>query len=342
MSTQHTQQPLVSIITPCYNGEMYVHRFFDSVLAQTYSNIELIFVNDGSTDRTEEIALEYQKKLEARNIRMTYLYQENGGAAAAINQALPLFKGDYLTWPDSDDWMSPDCIEKKTSYLEAHPEKGFVYCATALVPEDHPDTTIRLIQRTNTACGQLFDDLLWERDIIPYPGAWMVRSAALLSVIPQRQIYPSRMGQNWQLLLPLGYRYECGFLDDVLFYYLLRSDSVSRKNTGFEGMRNASRQYQDIKVHVLRTMDLPEKELQECLRAVEITYARSRLQLAGQFHEGGAAKEEYESLLRENAATGQDRRTYLRGRYRFWDYFYKAVSVPKRAARKLRRIIGMK
>ena len=59
-------KPLVSIITPCYNGEAFLKRYFESILNQTYPNLELIFINDGSTDRTEEIALSYRERLEKR------------------------------------------------------------------------------------------------------------------------------------------------------------------------------------------------------------------------------------------------------------------------------------
>ena len=60
--------PLVSVITPCYNGEKYLDRYFKSILDQTYPNIELIFVNDGSNDKTEEIALSYKNKLEEKKL----------------------------------------------------------------------------------------------------------------------------------------------------------------------------------------------------------------------------------------------------------------------------------
>ena len=81
-------KPLVSIITPCYNGETFLHRYFESILAQTYPNLELIFVNDGSTDKTEEIAMSYQKKLCEKGIRYIYLEQENAGQAAALNKEI--------------------------------------------------------------------------------------------------------------------------------------------------------------------------------------------------------------------------------------------------------------
>ena len=65
---------LVSIVTPCYNGEYFIRRFLKSILNQTYSNIEMILINDGSTDRTEEIVREFQNEFSKRGIRFVYQY----------------------------------------------------------------------------------------------------------------------------------------------------------------------------------------------------------------------------------------------------------------------------
>ena len=69
----------VSIVTPCYNGEKYLERFLKSILNQSYGNIELIFINDGSTDQTEEIIKKYKEEFDLHNIELTYLFQENAG-----------------------------------------------------------------------------------------------------------------------------------------------------------------------------------------------------------------------------------------------------------------------
>ena len=132
-------KPLVSIITPCYNGEAFLKRYFESILNQTYPNLELIFINDGSTDRTEEIALSYRERLEKRGITYIYEKQENAGQAAALNRGLKLFTGEYLTWPDSDDEMVSDAVEKKVDYLEQHPDYGFCICKTKVVNENNPE-----------------------------------------------------------------------------------------------------------------------------------------------------------------------------------------------------------
>src|SRR5690554_883131 len=110
----------VSIITPCYNGERFVSRYLDTIVNQSYKNIEFIFVNDGSTDQTEAIVMSYKPKLIEAGIEFIYVYQDNAGQAVALNQGLKLFTGDYLTWPDSDDILSVDSIEKKVKFLKEH------------------------------------------------------------------------------------------------------------------------------------------------------------------------------------------------------------------------------
>ena len=115
-------EPLVSIITPCYNGAKYLEPYFESLLNQYYHNFEVIFVNDGSTDATEEIALKYGERLLFRDVKFKYLLQENAGQAAAINCGLKIFSGDYLMWLDSDDILYPNHLSEKVLYLEKHPE----------------------------------------------------------------------------------------------------------------------------------------------------------------------------------------------------------------------------
>lgn len=95
-------EPLVSIITPSYNSEKYLDAFFISILEQVMK-IMSDFINDGSTDRTENIVYKYKEKFEERNIRFVYLKQENGGQAKAMNLGFPYIQGKYFIWPDSDD-----------------------------------------------------------------------------------------------------------------------------------------------------------------------------------------------------------------------------------------------
>ncbi|MFE4712062.1 glycosyltransferase [Paenibacillus sp. NPDC056722] len=118
--------PLVSIIIPVYNGGNYLHEAIDSALAQTYSNIEVIVVNDGSNDNglTESIALSYQDKIR-------YVPKENGGVATALNLGVKLMKGEYFSWLSHDDLYQPNKIEKQIKELQNHGE------STAIIYSDY-------------------------------------------------------------------------------------------------------------------------------------------------------------------------------------------------------------
>ena len=225
-----TGYPLVSIVTPCYNGEKYLKRFFDSILSQTYPNIELVFINDGSTDDTERIALEYASRLEEKNIIYKYLTQSNAGQAVAVNKGIKKITGDYFTWPDADDLMSDDCIEIKVRFLEAHPEFGLCICRSAIVRDGNLDD-IKGIMERNVQEGQddFFEDMLFLRNVYFCPGGYMVRTSALRDSIPDMDIFDGRGGQNAQILLPVLHRYRCGYIKDLLNKYIIRGESHSHQ-----------------------------------------------------------------------------------------------------------------
>ena len=105
--------PLVSIIIPVFNGSEYMREAIESALAQTYSNIEVIVVNDGSKDngKTEKIALEYGEKIK-------YIYKENGGVSSALNIGIRYMTGEYFSWLSHDDVYVPDKIEKQIEVIK--------------------------------------------------------------------------------------------------------------------------------------------------------------------------------------------------------------------------------
>ena len=105
---------LVSIIVPVYKVEQYLKRCMDSILNQTYKNIEVILVNDGSPDNCPVLCDEYAKI----DSRVRVIHKENGGLSSARNVALDSVKGDYIFFVDSDDWLALDTLEVLNEYLE--------------------------------------------------------------------------------------------------------------------------------------------------------------------------------------------------------------------------------
>ena len=126
--------PLVSIIIPIYNGSNFMREAIDSALAQTYKNTEVIVINDGSTDNTDEIALSYGDKIR-------YFKKENGGVSSALNLGIKEMKGEYFSWLSHDDKYDCKKIELQINYLKGIPEKTIAYCDTVQI--DKNGKTIR-------------------------------------------------------------------------------------------------------------------------------------------------------------------------------------------------------
>ncbi|MBB6732240.1 glycosyltransferase [Cohnella zeiphila] len=134
------QMPLVSIVIPVYNGANYMREAIDSALAQTYPNIEVIIVNDGSKDEgeTERIALSYGD-------RIRYLHKNNGGVATALNYAIEEMKGDYFSWLSHDDLYYPQKVEKQIEALQnSGNERSIVLSDVDFMETDVVTTQLKL------------------------------------------------------------------------------------------------------------------------------------------------------------------------------------------------------
>lgn len=105
---------LITVIVPVYKVEKYLRRCVDSILAQTYTNLEIILVDDGSPDNCGKICDEYA----AKDSRIKVIHQENGGLSAARNAGLDIATGDYIGFVDSDDYIAPDMYEKLYAALK--------------------------------------------------------------------------------------------------------------------------------------------------------------------------------------------------------------------------------
>ena len=118
--TTTTSEPLVSIIIPSYNMAAMAVRAVESVLNQTYKNIEIIFVDDGSMDDTK-------RHLEKYLAKIRYIYKSNGGVCSARNAGLREAKGEYIGLLDSDDSYLPEKVERSLDFLQKNPDFGFVH-----------------------------------------------------------------------------------------------------------------------------------------------------------------------------------------------------------------------
>lgn len=139
----------VSIVIPAYNASNYLAKAIESALAQTYDNVEIIVVNDGSKDggATREVALSYGDKIR-------YIEKENGGSSSALNEGIKNMKGEWFSWLSHDDLYYPEKIEKQIEYLsslnlsEEEKHRHFFFCSCDLI--DAKGAYIKKISKTES------------------------------------------------------------------------------------------------------------------------------------------------------------------------------------------------
>ena len=205
--------PKVSIIVPVYNVEKYIVKCIDSLIAQSLTDTEYIFVNDGSIDNCEEIILSYQKQYPDR---IKYLKKENGGLSSARNFGIPHATGDYIAFLDSDDYVEPKMYEML--YNEAvHGNYDMVEC-----------------------------DFIWE-----YPNKQKIDIGTIYTsqkeamekarVVAWNKLYRKDIILNSDVIFPKGLRYEdveffynilpklnkIGFVKEPMVHYIQRDSSIS-------------------------------------------------------------------------------------------------------------------
>jgi glycosyltransferase involved in cell wall biosynthesis len=132
MVEQVESQVLISVLIPTYNCAQYISEAIDSILAQDYDNLEIIVVDDGSTDNTKEIVTAYCSGVACnaftRNAStVKYFYKENGGISSARNYCLKKASGEYIAWCDSDDYWLPGKLRAQMEYFEEHPDCEIVF-----------------------------------------------------------------------------------------------------------------------------------------------------------------------------------------------------------------------
>lgn len=210
---------LVSIIIPAYNIKDYLVRCVDSVLSQTYQNIEIILVDDGSTDDTPRLCDIYSEK----NTNIKVIHKSNGGLSDARNHGIDIAKGEYLMFVDSDDWIEPNMVEELYLYCKRSSLKLTV-CECIYAYEDGN------IDKRNLSGEEFildkkkaFEMLLQDRRF--RTNAW-------------NKIYHKSLWEN--IRFPYGKKYEdvhimheiydkcdnIGFIDSGFYYYFQRKGSI--------------------------------------------------------------------------------------------------------------------
>jgi len=325
------EKELISIITPCYNVASTLEQYLKSILNQTYNNIEVIAVDDGSTDDTAKILKRYISIFAENKMTLKYIYEDNAGLGAAINNGLKYVEGDYLCWSDPDDFYFPTSMEKRLREFHKHPEcavvssDAYVYHSNDL---KHPfkREAARFICRQES---NQFELLLKEESHF-CAGCHMIRMADFEKVNPKREIYPAKRGQNWQLLLPVYYKFKRYYLDEPLYAYVVYPNSMSSGDMTEEKEMNRWGEHEEIIRQTLCRIPLTENEIEKYDNEITIRYAKKRFFTAIDYRDKKMIKEQYMILKDCQENTDEIRALYLRNYYLILKLFYKIKEIFKR------------
>jgi alpha-1,3-rhamnosyltransferase len=205
--------PLVSVLLPSYNHVKFVEQAVLSILNQSYPNIELLVIDDGSTDGSHEILENLSKKH-----GFFYQHQENMGVIKTLERLSSLAKGKYISFFSSDDLSEPEKIEKLVSYLEKNPDFSMVYSKIRII--DANNNLVKLVQEPYKE-GMIFKDLLMGNFFINGLGA-IIKTEAYRNF--------SRFDcyiDDYQLWLSVAKKHKIGFVDDFLASYRIHDNHLA-------------------------------------------------------------------------------------------------------------------
>lgn len=215
-----TTDNLVSIMMPAYNAEQFLAEAVASVLAQTYQDWELLLVNDGSTDKTADIAARFTDP------RIRLLHKENGGESSARNMALDNSRGAFIAYLDADDAWLPHHLETLVGYLQAHPERDAVYADGWYYDPAGNRGHLLSAYRRGPFEGDLFEQLVRASDVFGPPICVVLRRD---KVEERRLRYDTRIviGPDWEFFTRYAARANFGYVAEPVCLYRVHETNIT-------------------------------------------------------------------------------------------------------------------
>jgi glycosyltransferase involved in cell wall biosynthesis len=212
-----SEQPLVSVLLPVYNGADYLNDSIQSILAQTYSHLELIVIDDGSTDES------YSMVMSLHDERIRSYQQENMGLARTLNRAINLARGKYFARQDQDDISLPRRIEMQVDFLERHPSNGLVGTWASIMRET---------EKTNRVHCHPTDNIVLQFELLfdnPFVHSSMMIRRSILEEEGGYSIDVARQPpEDYELWSRMARRCEVANIPEVLQVYREVTTSMSR------------------------------------------------------------------------------------------------------------------
>lgn len=223
--------PKVSIIIPCYNQAQYVSDAIESALNQTYKNLEIVCINDASTDNSAEIIKQYAYKHD----NLVFLDEVvNSGVCAVRNRAIEVSSGEYILPLDADDKIEPDYVEKAAEILKTNPKIGIVYCLADLFGIVNKPWELEQFDKNRIIFNnQIFNSALFRKSDFNSIGGY--------------KSYMKDGLEDWDLWLSFVEKgFEAYRIEDILFHYRKLETKTRTDNT----LQNNSLYTEIIKHHL--------------------------------------------------------------------------------------------
>lgn len=211
----------VSVVITCYNYGRYLSGAIDSVLRQTYSNFEIIIIDDGSTDNTEEIARSYSSCS-----RVTYIRQNNAGQANAKNTGIQHASGDFIAFLDADDLWCEQKLEKQMVCFNDS-RVGVVYCKARYMSERSEEIFVDQKEKYLQPKRGKVTEWLFLDNFVPFSSS-VVRAQCFekFGLFDESL----KMGIDWDLWLRISTLYYFDYIEDPLFFYRIGHGDQMSKN----------------------------------------------------------------------------------------------------------------
>jgi len=198
----------VSVIIPAYNCAKYIRACLNSALNQTYTNLEVIVIDDGSTDDTKEAAVSFGD-------RIRYAYQPNRGVSAARNQGIKMAQGDYIAFLDADDVWTADKISEQVAFLALHPDIGVALTDMEFISEDGRSTGFYKRREAYPHDGMILPDVMIRP--FPFPSTVLIRKNVLDGVGGFNENL--RRSEDAEWFLRVAMKYKVGLIEKPLTQY---------------------------------------------------------------------------------------------------------------------------
>lgn len=221
MNDLEVRTPLVSVIIPSYNHAKYITQAIESVINQTYPNIELFVVDDGSTDNSKEIIERLQEKY-----HFEMIFQENKGLAKTLTETITTkCNGEYISICASDDFWNLEKIAKQVKFCESRPEFGLCFSKCYYIDSNSEilKNERLYVQEKEYKSGYIFDDLL----LLKYhlPVSYMYKKTVLSEI----GYFPENVFcEDYYMNLKISEKYPIGYIDEYLLYYRYETNSASK------------------------------------------------------------------------------------------------------------------